>query len=238
MNKYSLPVLTTATILFFSSCNHHDKTPEQITVNDTSATIATNIPPLERDTATEDPDYGKRNINLTNADFLAFKNKFHLNADIGQTLTGKFKPAEMVQTLYVIPPVEDTIHKDAFQDCLGGCNTYIVSSDNTMPVLKVTSNLGGQVKDIGDIDGDGYDEIMVYPDWWQSNWNAYMVYSYNNTTNQWRYLIEPVSIFANELEKKIKFVKPSTRKGYASAYTSVMEDVNLKNSYKDYKIIK
>jgi hypothetical protein len=99
-------------------------------------------------------------------------------------------------------------------------------------------NIRGEAFNVGDLDGDGADEILVQPDWWQSNWSAYKVYSLNKKENKWYYLIQPVSIFANDLDKK-PIIKKSKRKGYLSAYTTESdEEGNIRSSYKDFKIVK
>ena len=241
MTGYSLyAIIGLSGLLLITSCNQQDKTPAPVvTVPDTVKKPIVIVPPSE-DADTGVIDFSKRIINLNAAEWQAFvtSNKINTTAATTYTISGKFKTGEGQQTLHIVPPVADTVTKDAFQECIGGCDTYIVSSDNSMPVLKVNSNLGGYAKTIADLDGDGAAEIMVYPDWWQSNWNAYTIYSYNSTLNKWSYLIEPISIFANELDKKMRFVKPSSKKGYLSAYTSEMIETDVISKYKDYKIIK
>ena len=231
MNRYSLAI---ALLLLIQSCHQAEKEPKPVA-------------PLNNDSlqeqlttdAAEDSDLTKRNINLSQAAWTFFKKKYKVITNIKEDnrVVGSFTGDGTRQTLYLVPPAEDT-GKNKFQDCIGGCNSYIVSTDTGMAVLKVNDNLGGEMKNIGDMDGDGADEIMVYPSWWQSNWNAYMIYSYDKHLHKWRFFIEPVTIFANELEKKIAFVKKSSKKGFVSAYTSSMEDVDVKSVYKDFKIIK
>ena len=190
----------------------------------------------------EDSDYTKRNINLNQQEWRAFQQIYHVispHEKLNATITGDFNGDGKKETVFRVPPVEDTVTKDAFQACIGGCNSYLVSSDSAMMILKVHSNLGGEIKNMGDLDGDGADDMMVYPSWWQSNWNAYRIYSFNQQTKKWSYLIEPISIFANELEKKIAFVKKSKQPGFVSAYTSTSNiDGDISSGYKDFKIIK
>ncbi|MEP6676780.1 MAG: hypothetical protein ABJA78_16590 [Ferruginibacter sp.] len=196
--------LSVALLVMIISCNQDDK-KEIVKQQPSVDTLQKSIPAESPDTTEEDPDFTKHNINLTQEEWAAFRKKYQVREQLqtASSITGNFLGNGVQQTLYIVPPAEDTIHKNAFEECIGGCNSYIVSTDSSINILKVTGNLGGDIKNIGDIDGDGADEIMVYPDWWQSNWNPYVIYSYNIPLHKWSFLTEPVSIFANELEKKM-----------------------------------
>ncbi len=228
--------------MFFSACNNsgtNNRLKENSIIPNSVRVDSTKQVTIVQQ---EDSDYTKRNINLNQQEFRAFQQTYHLvnpSEMMKEKITGDFNGDGKAEIIFMVPPLEDTLTKDAFQECIGGCNSYLVSSETAMMILKVHSNLGGEIKNIGDLDGDGADEIMVYPSWWQSNWNSYRVYSYNHQTNQWSYLIEPVSIFANELEKGIAFVKKSKQPGFVSAYNSTADsDGNIRSSYKNYRIIK
>lgn len=229
-------------VLFISliiACNNNST--NKLPSNDSMIVI--NEPVRQMAIANEsDSDYTKRKINLSQMEWTAYKKAYKVSGLFTQgnnKIIGDFNGDGKKETLFMVPPVEDTLTKDAFQNCLGGCNSYLVSSDTAMMVLKVVNNLGGEIKNIGDIDGDGAADIMVYPSWWQSNWNAYNIYSMNKTNQQWSYLIEPITIFANELEKNIFFVKKTNRQGYISAYNTTTDEAgNFHSGYKDYKITK
>jgi hypothetical protein len=229
-------------VCLFTACNNGDISNQPQAMNIVPDSVTIDSSKLTSVVKEEDSDYTKRNINLNQQQWQAFQQCFHVispNDKLNANITGDFDGDGKKETIFMVPPVEDTITKDAFQACIGGCNSYLVSSDSAMMILKVQDNLGGEIKNMGDLDGDGADDIMVYPSWWQSNWNAYQIYSFNQQTHQWSYLIEPISIFANELEKKIAFVKKSKKPGFVSAYNSNSDvDGNVRSGYRDFKIIK
>jgi ribosomal protein L31 len=189
------------------------------------------------------------NMNMSIGQWERFKKKYGLRDDSIHTMFDKnlFRPKRIMgdynggkkaEWMAIIPPQKEDSSKGKFQECVGGCNSHIIFSDTTIPILKVENNLGGDIFKIADLDGDGADEILVYPDWWQSNWNSYKVFSYNKKENKWYYLIEPVSIFANDLENKV-LVKKAKNKGFLTALTSGSDDEgNVITKYKDFKIVK
>jgi hypothetical protein len=233
-----LPVV----VMVLISCNSGDKTTpvpvqDSMPPKDSSVIVKTADNPIPNE-----PDYVQRKVSITPAEWPAFRVKARL-ADNPPAVTGKikgdFNGDGRPETVYLVAPVEDS-SKDAFQECYGGCNSYLLSSDAAMPVLIVHDNLGGEIKNIGDMDGDGADDIVVYPAWWQSNWNPYRLYSFKKSTGEWRYLTEPVSIFAPDLyDHKKPLVKKSARPGYVVAFTSeTNDDGDTKSSYRELPLIK
>jgi hypothetical protein len=245
-NKLKIGWINILTVLIvalvFTACNNSGESNKSQKKNIVADSVPIDSGKLAVVANEDDSDYTKRNINLNQQQWRAFQQSYHVispNDKLNANITGDFDGDGKKEKIFMVPPVEDTITKDAFQACIGGCNSYLVSSDSAMMILKVQDNLGGEIKNMGDLDSDGADDIMVYPSWWQSNWNAYQIYSFNQQTHQWSYLIEPVSIFANELEKKIAFVKKSKKPGFVSAYNSNSDvDGNVRSGYRDFKIIK
>jgi hypothetical protein len=68
---------------------------------------------------------------------------------------------------------------------------HFVFSDKTIPKLKIEySNLNYTIKNEGDLDGDGRDEIGFLYGWSSSGCRYYNVFTLKN--NKWETLIEPV----------------------------------------------
>lgn len=228
--------------LFIDSCSNGSDKPA--TNNDTAVTVAVAGDSISTAVHEQEQErkYSERNISISKAAWPALKQKTHVNdaaPSQQERITGDFNGDGTRDEIWMIPAVADTA-KDAFQDCFGGqCNSYVFNNGD-LPVLIVHDNLGGEIEKIDDMDGDGAPEIIVYPQWWQSNWNPYRIYSFNKNTGQWNYLAEPVSIFANELYEKKILVKRSPTKGFIIAYTSDTdtESGDIESAYKTFPIIK
>ena len=185
-------------------------------------------------------------INMTPIEWKAFKNKYGIRTDSIHTVFDAklYAPVKVKADLKgdkqsgwmaIIPP-QDTL-KDNAGECMGGCDSHIIFSDPALPVIRVERNLGGDISRVADLDGDGADEILVTGNWWQGSWFVYHVYSYSRKDKKWYDLVTPITIYLNDMDKKV-LVKKSKRKGYVSAYTSVSDDKGIRSAYKDLKIIK
>lgn len=239
-------------LFYLFACNS-SSSQKQAGTNDSSKNKVTEKPftdTLAEDKAS-DTDYAKAHLTLSNLQWLNVKSTYHLldknirnrydkKSYNPELIKGDFNGDKKTDTMLIVPPIfKDTLAALGSQKCIGGCNSYIIFSDTSIHILRVQNNLGGEIANVGDLDGDGADEILVYPDWWQSNWNPYKLFSYNRQTQKWNYLIEPVSIFMNDMEETKVLVKRSKRKGFVNAFTSIDDiDGNVHSSYNDFKIIK
>lgn len=62
--------------------------------------------------------------------------------------------------------------------------------------LRYPFSIGGFVEDLGDLDGDGGDELLYVPDWFQSCWGSLHVFSYKN--GSWAQLAKTGLNWCNE----------------------------------------
>ena len=98
-------------------------------------------------------------------------------------------------------------------ECKGPCDSYAKCSNPKIPILKIEQCLGGKIENLGDLNGDGGDEIGLYPDWFTSTWHAYRVWSLQNST--WIFPIKPFTVWYDHLKPGRTLIrKDLKRKGY------------------------
>ena len=81
-----------------------------------------------------------------------------------------------------------------------------------IPIIKHYNGFGGIVADLGDLDGNKTDEVIYYPDWYQSNNAGIFIYGYSHNT--WT-LLGSGSIRRNEVSEAkdpIKYLKSRVKK--------------------------
>lgn len=82
---------------------------------------------------------------------------------------------------------------DNDNNCVGKCDSYIKFSDPAIPMIKVADCVGGNPLNLGDLDGNGTDEIGILPGWFQGCWRSYLVYTYKS--KKWLYPVEPIMTY-------------------------------------------
>lgn len=98
-------------------------------------------------------------------------------------------------------------------ECKGPCDSYARCSNPKIPTLKIEQCLGGKIENLGDLNGDGGDEIGLYPDWFTSTWHAYRVWSLHHSS--WIIPIKPFMVWYDHLQPgRILIRKDSKKKGY------------------------
>lgn len=79
------------------------------------------------------------------------------------------------ETAIIYPP---EIREDGLSCTDDSCMVQIDFGDG-IALLKYPFSIGGFVEDLGDLDGDGSDELLYVPDWFQSCWGSMHVFSYS-----------------------------------------------------------
>jgi hypothetical protein len=114
-------------------------------------------------------------------------------------------------------------------DCNGACDCVIRFSDTTIPAIKIRNCIGGLPDNLGDLNGDGADDIGLLPSWFTSCWAEY--YTWTLKPGQWTHLVKPFSTHCNQWEEGIKPVeKDASDSGKVVIRYSVWEndDIMLK----------
>lgn len=77
--------------------------------------------------------------------------------------------------------------------CVNTCGSTIHFEDPNIPPAHVPQSINLELMNLGDLNGDGTDEIGVVADWWTSYWLNFHVLSYKNG-NWYEMFIPPISI--------------------------------------------
>ena len=85
-------------------------------------------------------------------------------------LNGKFTHAVAVTAVITDPDKQLCANND--------CASTIHFEDETIAPAHVVNSLNLDLTNLGDLDGDGNDELGAIPEWWSSVWQAYHVLTY------------------------------------------------------------
>ena len=103
---------------------------------------------------------------------------------------------------------------------------FMFCSNSTIPPLKVEMCIGGNPVNLGDLNGDGADELGLLPDWWTSCWRSYFVYTLK--TNRWKQAVSPINTHCIQWDQNLPAIeKDSTRPGYVLIRYSELTDTDI-----------
>ena len=91
--------------------------------------------------------------------------------------------------------------KEGQMDCIGECKTYIRFSNPSIPSIKIENCIGGELKNLGDLNDNSTDEIGLLPSWFTSCWHAYHVWTFKS--NKMIYAVEPFSTHCDQWSENI-----------------------------------
>ena len=112
-------------------------------------------------------------------------------------VAGDFDGDGRPEYVWLVPPeVTDEM------ECKGACTSHLRFSKATLPAIEQLNCIGGEPTTLGDLNGDGGDEIGLLPEWFTSCWMEYFVYTYR--AGRWRPLVKPFETHCNQWEAEVK----------------------------------
>ncbi len=140
-----------------------------------------------------------------------------------QPVSGYFANARKKATLIIKAPQMNSTETG----CDGGCITIISFSDAAIPAIRVTGCVGGNLTNLGDLNGDGLDEIGLLPGWSAGCWRDYRVYTFKG--GEWGLAVAPFPTHCNEFEAPgVKpIIKDPAKPGNVIITYSVLESNDI-----------
>ncbi|MGH1516324.1 hypothetical protein [Chryseobacterium sp. JK1] len=124
---------------------------------------------------------------------------------------------------------------DCSDECDGKCDTIISFSDTKIPSFTISPAKSGTLYNLGDLNGDGKDEIGFYPDWCTSCWHPFYVYALSKTG--WKPMVSPISTHCNQWEEdQFPIKKDPKKKGNVIITSSKWEDDDIKIKTQSVKV--
>ncbi|MBL7726554.1 MAG: hypothetical protein JNM68_02665 [Dinghuibacter sp.] len=146
--------------------------------------------------------------------------------------TGDFNGDGKKDRVWLVRPIV----KDGEMDCEGDCNARLLLSVPGSAPYIIKNCIGNDPMNLGDLDGNGTDEIGMLHDWFTSCWKAYYVLTFRN--NKWQPIIPPVSTHCTQWEDEgeMPVKKHPKKKGYVLVRYSVMTEEGIEVKTKTVKL--
>ncbi|CAM2826811.1 hypothetical protein DRF59_01680 [Chryseobacterium flavum] len=124
---------------------------------------------------------------------------------------------------------------DCGDECEGKCETTINFSDKQIKEFTISPSNNGALYNLGDLNGDGKDELGFYPGWCTSCWHPFYVYTL--TKEGWKPLVDPILTHCNQWEEnQFPIKKDPEKKGYVMITSSQWKDDDIKISTKSVRV--
>lgn len=146
---------------------------------------------------------------------------------------GDFNGDGKKEYVYFVPPKDADRWEDL--DSFDGLNGYLKFTDVSIPSIFVERCVAGVPRNLGDLNGDGKDEIGIQPNWVTSMWQVYRVFTLKRSG--WTDAVEPFTVWLGDddidFDKTPPVKKLAGGKVRITTYTSVDGDVK-----KQHKVVR
>lgn len=165
----------------------------------------------------------------TESDLITDKNlskKNRLNKkEILRMVDGDFNGDGVSEKMWLVEP---KLNEEG-DYCIDVCDSYIHFTNNRIPIIKITDCLSGQLRNLGDLNDDGTDEIGILPVWFTSCWRSYLVWTFRN--GKWIHLVSPIPTHCAQWDQhEFPITKRQNQNKHVSITFSEFDgnDINIK----------
>ena len=152
---------------------------------------------------------------------LAVKNLYASNPSVpADAVRGHFNDDDIWDYMWLEKPsfperTPQTQEGELMGQCIGECDSYIAFSDKTIPKIFIKSCIDGIPQNLGDMNGNGIDDIALIPGWWTSCHMRY--YTWTNINGSFAPLVDCFSVHCNQLDDDVAEIKIDPKKeGYVT----------------------
>ena len=148
--------------------------------------------------------------------------KQNRTAKSGESVEGDFNGDGVKETVWLVPPKI----KEEEGVCIGECISYLRFSNASLAEIAVTDCIGGVPDNLGDLNGDGSDEIGLLPYWFTSCWREYYVWTFIH--GSWKYMVDPIVTHCNLWDEGTKpIVRDSNKFGHVIIHYSEFQETDI-----------
>ncbi len=146
------------------------------------------------------------------------------NGEVFERVRGDFNGDGIKEYMWLEPQEMDF---DIY-DCGNKCHAYIYFSSPLFPKIRVENCRFGTPDNLGDLDGDGADEVGNLPGWLTSCWRRYRVWTFRD--GAWHMPVGEISVHCNLWEDTpVPISKHKTKKGYVNiSYCTHEDDIMIR----------
>lgn len=107
---------------------------------------------------------------------------------LGDINNDKISDTAFIYTPPVLKHVNNENELQFYLDCVEGYCYNLIHFSCKIPTFKIENSVWGSIENIGDLNDDGFSELIFSPNWFTSCWGNLYIYSFDG--KQWKRISE------------------------------------------------